>query len=410
MPASLLVRQARLPGHDDLQDVLVRDGRIAAIGTSVAAPRPDVLGDVSVEDVAGALVLPGLIDAHCHVDKTLWGGPWVPHAAGPRLVDRIANERDLRTDLGLPSPEHAADLLRHMATLGTTRVRTHTDVDPALGLAGIESVAKAADAVRGLVDVEQVAFPQDGVVRRPGTLELLEAALDAGATTLGGIDPAGVDDDPLGQLDALFEIAARRGAGIDIHLHDTGSLGAWQFGLVARRTVAFGLQGKVALSHADALGTVPEDERFRLIDLLAESGVAVITAAVYDVPVPSVRDLAERGVTLACGSDGIRDLWGPYGNGDMIERAMHVAYRNGLRRDEDIALALDCATTGAAHLLGLDSYGLVPGAPGDLVVVPARTVAEAVVARPTRSLVVKDGHVIARHGELVHPTHLEFPS
>jgi cytosine deaminase len=241
------------------------------------------------------------------------------------------------------------------------------------------------------------------VIRRPGTLELLEAAIDAGATSLGGIDPAGVDQDPLGQLDALFEIAARRGVSIDIHLHDEGSLGAWQFGLVAQRTIAYGLQGKVALSHADALGTVPDVERHRLVDLLADSGVAIITAAVYDVPVPSVRELAENGVTLACGSDGIRDLWGPYGNGDMIERAMHVAYRNGLRRDEDLELALDCATHNAARLVGLESYGLVVGAPADLVVVPARTAAEAVVTRPTRSLVVKDGRVIARDGRLVEP-------
>jgi cytosine deaminase len=106
-------------------------------------------------------------------------------------------------------------------------------------------------------------------------------------------------------------------------------------------------------------------------------------------------------VTLAAGSDGIRDLWGPYGNGDMIERAMHIAYRNGVRRDEDIELALDCATRGAARLLGLESYGLVPGAPADLVVVPSRTPAEAVVSRPTRSLVVKNGRVVARDGQLV---------
>jgi cytosine deaminase len=399
--SDILVRQARIPGHADLQDVVVRGGRIAAIATSGTHLPEPAAGSDEVINVEGQLVLPGLIDAHCHVDKTLWSGPWVPHSAGPRLVDRIANERTRRTDLGLPSPEYSAALLRHMATLGTTRVRTHTDVDPGLGVAGIEAVAKAAAAVEGLVDVEQVAFPQDGVIRRPGTLELLEAALDAGATTLGGIDPAGVDDDPLGQLDALFEIAARRGASIDVHLHDTGSLGAWQFGLVAQRTIAYGLQGRVALSHADAIGTVPDAERLRLLDLLAESGVALVTAAVYDVPVPSLLEVAAHGVTLAAGSDGIRDLWGPYGNGDMIERAMHIAYRNSVRRDEEIELALDCATRGAARVLGLESYGLVPGAPADLVVVPSRTPAEAVVSRPTRSLVIKNGRVVARDGQLV---------
>ncbi|MBO9521329.1 MAG: amidohydrolase family protein [Nocardioidaceae bacterium] len=394
MAGSVLVRQARLPGRPAAEDVLVLDGRIAE-------PEATAPADIAVVDAEGLLLLPGFVDAHCHVDKTLWSGPWVPHAAGPRLVDRIANERARRTELGLPSATHAAALLAHMATLGTTRVRTHTDVDPATGLAGIEAVAKAAAAVAGLVDVEQVAFPQDGVIRRPGTLELLEEALAAGATTLGGIDPAGVDQDPVRQLDALFDLAARHGAGIDMHLHDTGTLGAWEMDLVAERTVGHGLQGKVTLSHADALGTVPDSERHRLLDVLAEAGINVVTAAVYNVPVPSVVELRDRGVTLACGSDGIRDLWGPYGNGDMLERAMHVAYRNGVRRDEDIALALDAATYGAARVLGLSSYGLEPGSVADLVLVPARTVAEAVVARPPRAVVVKNGDVIARDGRLV---------
>jgi cytosine deaminase len=394
--ASLLLQQVRLPGSTAPTDLLVRDGRIAELGSRIAAP-----DGVPVEDGGERLLLPGLIDAHCHVDKTLWGSAWVPHSAGPRLVDRIANEQDRRAEFGLPNAANTEALLRHMAAVGTTRVRTHTDVDTTIGLTGIESVAKAAAAVADLVDVEQVAFPQGGLVRAPGTLELLEAALEAGATTVGGIDPAGVDNDPLAHLDAIFELAARHGAGIDIHLHDTGTLGAWEFGLVADRTIAFGMQGRVALSHADALGTVGPDEHHRLVERLAEAGITLVTAAVYDVPVPSLVAMAEAGVNLACGSDGIRDLWGPYGNGDMLERAMHVAYRNGVRRDEHIELALDAATYAAARALGVDDYGLTVGSVADLVLVDARTPAEAVVARPVRSLVVKGGTVVARDGRLV---------
>ncbi|WP_460790229.1 amidohydrolase [Nocardioides maradonensis] len=398
MSHSLIVRGATVPGIDESQDVLVLDGRIARVATAGSEAAPAGAGEL---DASGLLLLPGLIDAHCHVDKTLWGGPWEPHSAGPRLVDRIANERVRRTELGLPAVENIEALLRHMVSVGTTRIRTHTDVDPGAGLSGIEAVARAAKAVDGLIDVEQVAFPQDGVVRRPGTLELLEAALDAGATTLGGLDPAGVDGDPVAQVDALFELAARRGAGIDMHLHDTGTLGAWEIELVARRTVEHGLQGRVALSHADAMGTVPPEHRQRLAETLAEAGVALVTAAVYDVPVPSPVTMCDAGVVLAAGSDGIRDLWGPYGNGDMLQRAMHVAYRNGLRRDDDIALALACATTNAARVLGLDAYGIEVGAPGDLVLVRARTVAEAVVSFPVREVVIKTGRVVAREGRLV---------
>jgi cytosine deaminase len=121
---------------------------------------------------------------------------------------------------------------------------------------------------------------------------------------------------------------------------------------------------------------------------------------VYDFPVVPVRTLRSAGVTVACGHDGIRDLWGPYGSGDMLERAMHLAYRSTFRRDADIELALEAATYGGAAVLGLPAYGLRPGAPADLVVVAAATAAEAVVTRPPRQLVLKRGRVVARAGTL----------
>jgi cytosine/creatinine deaminase len=115
--------------------------------------------------------------------------------------------------------------------------------------------------------------------------------------------------------------------------------------------------------------------------------------------VPPIKRLRAAGANVACGHDGICDLWGPYGSGDMLERAMHVAYRNTFRRDEDIELALEAATYGGARALGLDPFGLAPGAPADLVVVAARTPAEAVVTHPVRELVLKAGRPVARDGQ-----------
>jgi cytosine deaminase len=113
------------------------------------------------------------------------------------------------------------------------------------------------------------------------------------------------------------------------------------------------------------------------LERLADAGVTLLTAAVYRFPVPPIKRLRAAGVNVACGHDGICDLWGPYGSGDMLERAMHVAYRSTFRRDEDIELALDAATYGGARALGLEPYGFAPGAPADLVVVTARSAAEA---------------------------------
>jgi cytosine deaminase len=376
-------------------DVLVRDGVVARVGPAIDAPAAEVL------DVHGLLVLPGLVDAHCHLDKTTFGGTWVPHTAGDALTERIANERRRRGELGLPDVDRITALLERMVVSGTTHVRSHTDIDPALGLSGVEAVRAAVDRLGGRITVQQVAFPQYGILTNPGTADVLEQALEAGVEVVGGIDPAGLDRDPVRHLDVVFGLAERYGAGVDIHLHDPGSLGVWQLELIADRAARAGLRGRVAVSHAYGLGQADAATQARLADLLAAAGVAIVTAAVYDFPVAPLRVLRAAGVTVACGHDGIRDLWGPYGSGDMLERAMHLAYRSTFRRDADIELALDAATHGGAALLGLPAHGLRPGAPADLVVVAAETPAAAVVTRPPRHLVLKGGRVVARDGGLV---------
>jgi cytosine/creatinine deaminase len=334
----LLLRGGRPWGHDGAADVLVRDGRIERIGRGLHA------ADAEVLDVEGMLLLPGLVDAHTHLDKTLFGGPWVPHSAGDALEDRIANDRNRRGELGIPSADRIAALLERMVAHGTTHVRSHTDIDPDVGLRGVEAVREAVRRLDGRVTVEQVAFPQHGLLTNPGTAELLERALADGVETIGGIDPAGIDRDPVRHLDVIFGLAARYGAGVDIHLHDPGSLGAWELELIAERTRDTGLGGRVTVSHAYGFSQADPAAQAQLIERLAEAGVTVLTAAVYSFPVPPVKRLRTAGVNVACGHDGICDLWGPYGSGDMLERAMHLAYRSTFRRDEDIELALDAAT------------------------------------------------------------------
>ena len=393
--SDVLLRGGRPWGRDEPADVLVRDGAIAEIGPGVEA------SGVEVVDVGDRLLLPGLVEAHCHLDKTLYGGPWVPHSAGDALADRIANDRLRRRELGIPNPDHIVALLEQMMAAGTTYVRSHTDIDPEVGLDGVAAVRTAVARLDGRVSVEQVAFPQHGLLTNPGTAELLDEALTQGVETVGGIDPAGVDRDPVRHLDILFELAARHGAGIDIHLHDPGELGAWELDLIVDRTRDTGLGGRVTVSHAYGFSQLDAASQGRLIERLAEAGVTLVTAAVYSFPVPPIKRLRAAGVNVACGHDGICDLWGPYGSGDMLERAMHLAYRSTFRRDEDIEIALDAATYGGARALGLPAYGIQVGAPADLVVVAARSPAEAVVRHPARDLVLKAGRTVARGGRLV---------
>ncbi len=394
----LLIQGARLPGGQRA-DLLIQHGRIAALS-------PDLRAGPGAEhiDANGCLVMPGLVDGHAHVDKTLWGLPWHPHQAGPTLIDRIENERRVMNELRLSSEKQSARLLRHMVARGTTHVRTHVDVGLDMGLGYLHGVQAMYQAHREFIDLEIVAFPQTGVMTRPGTLDLLDQAALDGAQVIGGLDPIGVDKDPKGQLNAIFAIAERRGCGIDIHLHDRGETGAMTIEMIAERTQTLGLKGRVAISHAFCLGGLEPARLEQMITLLLDNDIAIMTHAPSGgTPFPPIRLLAERGVRLFTGSDGVRDCWSPLNTGDMLERAYLIAYISGFRDDAGLELALRMATYGGAQLMGAKDYGLDVGCAADLVLVPAETAAEAVATHPRPKVVLKRGRIVARDGRALLP-------
>ena len=392
MTGPLLLTGVR-PLGGPARDLLVAGGRIAQVGEGLAAPE-----GAAVVDGQGQLALPGLVDAHAHLDKTLWGLPWRPHTAGEGLAALIDNEHRGRAELrrrGVTVAQRAAGLLDTYVAAGTSHIRSHVDVDTVAGLDSLEGVMEARDAFADRVTIELVAFPQSGLLVRPGTAELLEAAVRAGADLVGGLDPAGFDHRPVEHLDTIFATAGRHGCGLDIHLHDGGELGAFTIDLILERTRALGLAGRVTISHAFALAEVPEPRRQRLVEGLADQRVSLATVAPGNRPPLPLASLHAAGVAVGLGCDGIRDLWSPWGDGDMLGRAALLAWRAGARRDQDLAGALELATAGGARVLGLDGHGLEPGCWADLTLVPAATVGEAVVAHPPRSLVLKRGRVVA---------------
>lgn len=380
-------------------DLEVSGGRIAAL--LPASDTGDFGGDL---DLKGALVLPPLVDGHIHLDKTLLGLPWVPNqAAGNQVADRIEAERKVRAARTVPESETGSNLVQQVVASGTLHMRSHVDIDNQLGLKNLHEIVKVRERFAGLVTIQIVAFPQSGILRSPGTADLLAAAMAEGADLLGGLDPVGIDGDLDGHLDPLFAIAERRGCGVDIHLHDGGEGGLAQIGAIARRTKAAGLQGKVAISHAFALGSVPAASAARTADLLADTGVAIMSHGPGGAAIPPLKLLREHGVRVFGGSDNIRDAWSPFGNGDMLERAMMIGYRANFRHDAELALAFDMVTKTAADVLGIEGYGLAAGGPADFVVVEAGSLAEAVATRPRRKLVVKAGRIVAKDGVLVLP-------
>lgn len=382
-----MIRNATLP-DGSTHDIEIKDGRIAAF-LSPTAGEP------------GVMLLPPLVDGHIHLDKTLLGLPWVPNqAAGNTVSDRIEAERKVRAARTLSETETGANLVKQVVASGTLHMRSHVDIDNQLGLRNLHAVLEIRERFLDLVTIQIVAFPQSGLLRSPGTAALLDEAVAQGADLLGGLDPVGIDGDLAGHLDPIFAIASKHGVGIDLHLHDGGEVGIAQMLAIAERTLASGLEGKVAISHAFALGSVPTDLAARTADTLAEAGIAIMSHGPGAGTMPPLPLLRAHGVEVFGGSDNIRDAWSPFGNGDMLERAMLIGYRGNFRHDRELKLAYEMVTEAAARVLGLTDYGIKVGGPADFVAVEAETLAEAVAARPRRKWVMKAGRVVARDGVL----------
>jgi len=384
------------PWGADAVDIVIEDGKIAAIRPAGQSAAGGVDGD-------GLVALPGFINTHSHVDKSWWGKPWVSYSYSerPTVEGWIANERAQRDKYGIPNASSSAAVLRQFIRNGTTATRTHIDVDLGVGLRGLECVQAARAEVGDAIQVETVAFPQDGVLRRPGVMKLLDEAAAAGVDKIGGLDPGTIDGDVEKVLDGLFDIAVNRNVGLDLHLHEFGSLGVYEFRQVMRRTIDAGLQGKVTISHGFVLGTLPAKVQEEIVEKLAEAGVSWTTVAMGGTAPLPWQQMQTHGVPLGLGTDGIRDLWSPFGDGDMLRVAHQFARLHGLRHDDKLVAAVDLATRRGGHFVGRDMHDLTVGARADIVLVDAENVPDALVRCPPRRLVISGGRVVARDGDVL---------
>ena len=392
-PAVSVIRNIRR-GDGTAVDLRIADGIItAAEPTAHAIPGAAPAAGLEI-DGRGLLALPGLVNAHAHVDKSWWGLPWQSYGGEGGTDGRIRHERARRDELGIPSVGTTAHVLAEFVRHGTTAIRTHVDVDLGVAQRGIEAVREAAAAYGDALTVQIVAFPQDGVLRRPGVVDLLDESARAGADFIGGLDPATIDRDPVGQLDALFGIAENRGVGIDLHLHDPAELGAFQIELIIERTERHGLRGRVNLAHGFALAQVGAAHRRDLLQAMAELDITMTTVAPLRLPQLPLHELDAAGVRFGFGTDGIRDLWSPYGTGDLLGIAWQYARSSSIVRDEDLLRVVEIATSASTPFAGLPAGGLNVGDRADIVLVDAENPMDALVRTPARELVVGGGRVL----------------
>ena len=226
-----------------LTDIGVAGGRIVSIapsGTASSASRR--------VDIAGALLVPAFVEGHIHLDTSFYGDKWIPHKPctnGFDVHQRVAFQAENMAQAA-PMDERARKQLELCVSHGSLHMRSHVMVDGSVGLKSLETILKIREEYRAIIDIQLVAFPQSGILKSPGTPGLLDEAIALGADLVGGLDPASFDEDLHGHLDVVFGVAEKRGAGVDIHLHDFGPVGASTVEEICARTVALGMQGRAA--------------------------------------------------------------------------------------------------------------------------------------------------------------------
>lgn len=381
-----------------LCDIAVDEGRITAI-----QPAASPLTGAETIDIAGALLVPGFVEGHIHLDTSFYGDRWIPHRPctdGFDVHERVAFQAENMASAA-PMDKRARDQLDLCIANGSLRMRSHVMVDGSVGLRSLETILAVREDYKNRIDIQLVAFPQSGILKSPGTPELLDEALRLGADLVGGLDPASFDRDVNCHLDVVFGLAEKHGVDIDIHLHDAGSMGAFTIEEICRRTTALGMQGHVTVSHAYGLGDLAPDPCRRLAAKIAGAGVSIMTNAPGNHAFPPVALLRGEGVVVFSGSDNIRDSWWPYGDGDMLRRAEIIGYRSGFYTDAELAAAFDVVTAAGAKALRLQDYGVAIGASADFVTLDADHVPLAVVSVPRGRRVFKAGRLVAEDGKVL---------
>lgn len=399
----LVLRDAALPDGRRGMDIGVRDGRIMAVEPRLAATGREEI------DAGGMLVSPPFVDAHFHMDATLSLGLPRLNRSGT-LLEGIALWGELK-----PTLTQDAVVARAMAycdwaaAQGLLAIRSHVDVCDERLLA-VDALLEVKRRVRPYIDLQLVAFPQDGVFRFPRAMELLRAALDRGVDVVGGIPHfERTMAEGARSVRALCELAAERGLRVDMHCDETDDPMSRHVETLAFETQRLGLQGRVVGSHLTSMHSMDNYYVSKLVPLMAEARLGVVANPLINISIQGrhdsyprrrgmtrVPELMAAGLTVAFGHDCVMDPWYSLGTGDMLEVAqmgVHVAQMTGI---DAMGACFDAITCNAARLLGLEGYGIEPGCNADLVLLEARDKVEAIRTRAARLAVLRRGRVIAR--------------
>lgn len=405
----LIVRNAMLPSGGTLVDIAIQAGKIMDIQSQLQANAAEEL------DAAGNLVSPPFVDSHFHMDSTLtYGNPRVNESG--TLLEGIELWGELKPNLTpMGVKERALHLCHWAIAQGTLAIRSHVDISDE-ALVTVQALLDVRETMKPWLDLQLVAFPQDGFLRNPQARRNLIRALDMGVDIVGGIPHfERTTAEGTESIRQLCEIAVDRGVLVDMHCDETDDPHSRHVETLAAEAQRLGLQGRVTGSHLTSMHSMDNYYVSKLIPLMEEADLHVVSNPLINITLQGrhdsypkrrgltrIKELNEAGLTVAFGHDCVMDPWYSLGSADMLEVAhmgLHAAHMTGV---SEMQTCFDAVTTNGAKVLHLDHYGLEVGKNADMVILQCHSPLGALRLRPPRLYVIRHGQVIAQT-PVVHP-------
>lgn len=303
---------------------------------------------VPVIDSNNQLILPGLIEKHCHLDKSKLGTPWRPVTPAKTIVECFEAEIPYLDSLSVPLEVRAQALIDLELVHGVTKFRTHVDVEPMTGLRHFDEVQALAQTKK--FPIEIVVFPQHGLLRAHSS-ELVEEALKKGAQYIGGVDPYSLDGDYQASLAKTFRLAAKYKVGVDIHLHDRDEAGTKTIEEIIRLTKQYRMQNQVFISHAFGLNDFFAEKRQQVFTELAKEQIHIVSSVpITPATLPPIMELIDYGVQVHLDCDNINDCWSPYGDGSIQQRLARLGEIFDVKDQAELTQLLGLITDGVTTL------------------------------------------------------------
>ena len=411
-----LIKEVIIDESNELYDLIIEDGIYTTIEKSSSRSFPTTDIDYVFEG-NGKVAIPGFVETHIHLDKALIADR-LPNKSGT-LKEALEVTGKLKSTFTREDVEERAEkALQMLIKNGTTHVRTHSEFDPVGGFHGFEVIMALKEKYKDYINMQVVAFPQEGIIKSPGTEEMMRQALEMGADVVGGIPYN--DLDPEEHLNIVFNLAKEFDKPIDLHqdFYDTSENQTIE--MVAQKTIENGFVGRMAVGHLTSLGDCSGAELERIITLMAKAGISVMSLPMTDLhlggrkdeknvrrAVTPIRKLRDGGVNVVLATNNIRNPFTPYGNGDLLQVAMLAIPVAHLGGADDLPTVLPMITNKAAEAIGIEDYGFKVGNPGTIVVLDSKRYQDAIIDIPKRLLSIFKGKIILENNDNVH---LNLPS